>query len=273
LFFTRGYYEGIFDSKDEIAGIGYTEVADREELVRKWPDLIRQKPDFIKVMLSHSEEYDLRKDDQEYFGYKGIDPDLVPDLVDLAHAEGLTVTAHIDTAADFHYAVSASVDEIAHLPGTDEREVIRSKDAYIAAEKDIAVITTISLTTKIKDDSPNYYEEIMKQHASNLQRLKDAGVRILVGSDMPYRDTSVGEAFLLYELGIFTSEELLKMWCETTPRSIFPGRNIGRLNEGFEASFLVLGGNPIEDFARVRNISMRVKQGRPLVLENLDQVD
>lgn len=273
LFFARGYYEGIFDSKDEIAGIGYTEVEDREELVRKWPNLIRQKPDFIKVMLSHSEEYDLRKDDQEYFGYKGIDPELLPDLVELAHAEGLSLTAHIDTAADFHYAVSAGIDEIAHLPGTDEREVIRSKDAFIAAEKDIAIITTISLTTKIKDDFPNYYEEIMKQHASNLQRLKDAGVRILVGSDMPYRDTSVGEVFLLSELGVFTTEETLEMWCKTTPRSIFPGRNIGRLDEGFEASFLVLGGDPIEDFEHVRNILMRVKQGRPLALENLNQVD
>lgn len=74
----------------------------------------------------------------------------------------------------------------------------------------------------------------------------------------------------LYELGIFTTEEMLNMWCETTPRSIFPGRNIGRLDEGFEASFLVLGGDPIEDFDHVRNILMRVKQGRPLVLEKLD---
>jgi hypothetical protein len=142
LFFARGYYEGIFDSKDEMPGYGYTEVRDRDDLVRKWPDLILQKPDFIKIMLSHSEEYELRKDDQEYFGYKGINPELVPDLVELAHADGLSVAAHIDTAADFHYAVAAGVDEIAHLPGTDEREVIRSKDAIVAAEKDIAVIVS-----------------------------------------------------------------------------------------------------------------------------------
>jgi imidazolonepropionase-like amidohydrolase len=90
---------------------------------------------------------------------------------------------------------------------------------------------------------------------------------------MPYRDTSVGEAFLLLQLGVFTNQELLKMWCETTPRSIFPERDIGRLDEGFEASFLVLGGNPIEDFEHVRNIVMRVKQGRQLVLEALNQVE
>lgn len=273
LFFDRGYYDGIFDSKDEIPGIGYTEIENREELTQKWPNLIRQGPDFIKIMLSHSEEYDLRKDDPEFFGYKGIDPQLVPDIVELAHAEGLSLTAHIDTAADFHYAVAAGVDEIAHLPGADEREIIRSKDASIAAENDTAVVTTVSLTTKIKDDFPNYYESIMEQHASNLKRLKDAGVRILIGSDLPYRDTSVGEAFLLHELGVFTNQEILKMWSETTPRSIFPERNIGRLDEGFEASFLVIGGNPIDDLEHVKNIFLRVKQGRHLVLEMPNQID
>ena len=264
LFFQRGYYEEIFVSIEEIDGIGYTEVADREELLRKWPGLVGQEPDFIKVMLSHSEEYDLRKDDREFFGKKGIDPDLLPEIVELAHAAGLTVTAHVDTAADFHHAVTADVDEIAHLPGSREREIIRTRDARTAAKNDVAVITTISLTTKIENDYPKYYESVMAQHASNLQRLKDAGVRVLIGSDMPYRDTSVGEAFLLHGLGVFSNQEMLKMWCETTPQSLFPARKIGRLDNGFEASFLVLSGNPLEDFAQVKNIALRVKQGRHL---------
>lgn len=143
--------------KEEIAGIGYTEVGNRTELKEKWPNLIRQNPDFIKFMLSHSEEYVLRRDDPEFFGHKGIDPRLVPDLVELAHAEGLSITAHVDTAADFHHAVTAGVDEVAHLPGTDEVEVIRNEDARIAALNDVTIITTVSLTTKIKDDFPNYY--------------------------------------------------------------------------------------------------------------------
>jgi imidazolonepropionase-like amidohydrolase len=267
LFFDRGYYEGIFGAKDEIAGIGYTEVENSAELAKKWPDLIKQKPDFIKVMLSHSEEYALRKDDPEFFGYKGIDPILLPDLIALAHADGLRVTAHIDTAVDFHNAVVAGIDEIAHLPGTDSIEVIRNEDAKMAAKNRVTVITTISLTTKIRKELPNYYDRLMAQHTRNLQRLKDAGVRIIIGSDMPYRDTSIGEVFLLRSLGVFSDQELLKMWCETTPRSIFPKRDIGRLADGYEASFLVLKGNPIENFEQVRKIEFRVKQGRRLYLQ------
>lgn len=264
LFFDRGYYEGVFESKEEIAGIGYTEVETLEDLTRKWPRLIAQKPDFIKFMLSHSEEYALRRDDPEFFGRRGIDPQLVPHLVELAHAADLRITAHVNSAADFHYAVAAGVDEIAHLPGYNEPEIIRSRDAEAAAAKDVAVVTTVSLTMKMKDDYPNYFKKAMAQNARNLQRLKDAGVRVVIGSDMPFRDTSVGEAFVLRDLGVFSDRELLKMWCETTPRNIFPERQIGRLAEGFEASFLVLEGNPIDDFTQVRNIRLRVKQGRQL---------
>jgi imidazolonepropionase-like amidohydrolase len=42
---------------------------------------------------------------------------------------------------------------------------------------------------------------------------------------------------------------------------IFPKRKIGHLREGYDASFLVLEGNPVEDFAHVRKIRMQVKRG------------
>lgn len=54
------------------------------------------------------------------------------------------------------------------------------------------------------------------------------------------------------------------MWCETTPATIFPRRLIGKLAEGYEASFLALDGNPLEDFGAVTRIRARVKQGRVL---------
>jgi imidazolonepropionase-like amidohydrolase len=45
---------------------------------------------------------------------------------------------------------------------------------------------------------------------------------------------------------------------------IFPQRKIGALEDGYEANFLVLQGNPIQDFNAVKRIRMRVKQGDPL---------
>ena len=59
--------------------------------------------------------------------------------------------------------------------------------------------------------------------------------------------------------------ELLQAWCIATPRAIFPHRKIGRLANGFEGSFLVLGADPLADFAHSRDIMMRVKQGHSII--------
>ena len=140
--------------------------------------------------------------------------------------------------------------------------MIRAADARLAAERGVTVVTTLILTTNIADEYPAWYQRVMEQHRSNLERLKAAGVTLAVGSDFTFRDTSRGEALLLHQLGVFTNLELLKMWSENSPKTIFPDRRIGRLEDGYEASFLVLKGNPLEDFLHVTHIERRFKQGQ-----------
>ena len=73
----------------------------------------------------------------------------------------------------------------------------------------------------------------------------------------------LAEIDFLKDTDVFSNLELLKMWSETTPKTIFPKRKIGALKDGYEANFLVLEGNPIQDFGNVKRIKMRVKQGDP----------
>jgi imidazolonepropionase-like amidohydrolase len=54
------------------------------------------------------------------------------------------------------------------------------------------------------------------------------------------------------------------MLVETTPQAIFTSRKIGRLEEGYEASLLVLRENPLEDLERLGDVRLRMKQGRVL---------
>jgi hypothetical protein len=48
--------------------------------------------------------------------------------------------------------------------------------------------------------------------------------------------------------------------------TLFSGFLIGRLADGYEASFLVLASNPLDNFDAVTRIRMRFKQGQPLVV-------
>lgn len=97
----------------------------------------------------------------------------------------------------------------------------------------------------------------------NLQLLRRHGVQLAIGSD-DYRNGVVPEVRELRKLGIFSNRELLDLWSRSTPHAIFPERRIGRVAPGYEASFLVLEGDPLQDFENVFRIRLRVKEGAVL---------
>src|SRR6185369_1848330 len=80
---------------------------------------------------------------------RGIDPALVPLIVQRAHAIGLQVSAHVSTAADFRIAVTAGVDQMAHLPGQRANDsspyLLSEADAADAARHHVNVITTVAM--------------------------------------------------------------------------------------------------------------------------------
>lgn len=245
--------------------LAYYIIDNKEELERKWPLIMADHPGFIKTHLLYSEEFEKRRDDPAYYGDKGLDPKLLPLIVAKAHAEALRVTCHIETAVDFRNALAAGVDEIAHLPGYyvdpahPEWFPITEADAALAATKGVDVVTT----TYVSTDEIKKPDELKKAQAiqiHNLRLLHHAGVKLAIGPDV-YGVTSQAEAMNLYQLRAFDNLTLLKMWSEATPEVIFPNRKIGHLQEGYEASFLVLQGNPLENFTYVQNIRLRVKQG------------
>jgi imidazolonepropionase-like amidohydrolase len=83
---------------------------------------------------------------------------------------------------------------------------------------------------------------------------------VTIGCDS-YNLTAQTEIEYLRKMNIYSNLELLKMWCEVTPAAIFPNRKITKLQEGYEASFLILSNNPLENFEHAYTITLRVKQG------------
>jgi hypothetical protein len=270
----RNLERGVWTEADG-EGAFYFLVNDEEELDRVWALVLEGRPDFLKTYLLYSEEYARRRDDPAFHGWKGLDPALLPKIVRRAHRAGLRVSTHVETAADFHHALVAGVDEIAHMPGfRGDAEVrlpdpsifeISEADARLAARLGTIVVTTVGGVREIDPAGPDgvLRGRFDRLHARNLRLLHDHGVRLALGSD-DYGDTSVGEAMYLHSLGVLDNLDLLRLWSEATPRAIFPGRRVGCLQEGCEASFLVLRGNPISDFGQVRAIELRVKEGQVL---------
>ena len=277
----RNIARGVW-SADAGDGSFYHTIASRADLDAKWPAIVAAEPDFIKTFLLFSDEYARRLADSTTIGWRGLDPALLPAIVRKAHDAGLRVSTHVETAADFRNALAAGVDEINHLPGFRpegnamagyanlERYRLTAADARDARLHGVVVVTTVSETLEMLDKAitANGADAGLAQRAralvvGNLRLLEDAGVRVVVGSDR-YNTTSVPEAFALRNTGVYSDAALLRMWSMTTPRAIFPGRKVGSLEAGYEASFLVLGGDPLLDFENVRRIRMRFKEGAVL---------
>lgn len=254
----------------------YYIIDDAADLETKWTKILAGKPDFIKIYLLESETYSDKKKnlDRIRVGSIGLDPQLVPLIVERAHRAGLRVSAHVDTVTDYRIALRAGVDEIAHLPGyyidlneDPQKYQLTKKDIKETARRGVWVDVAPVAYEFLDPQSPSLKSEVKARtdavRIQNLKLLKRYKVKTAFGSDR-YGSTPVEDVLYLQKLGVFTNLEMLKIWCEDTPASIFPGRKIGFLNEGYEASFLVLDGNPLKDFTKIKNIKLRFKQGFPL---------
>ena len=135
----QGFFPGF--TPDTLKDHRYFAVDSAATLDTKWPLLLNQRPDFIKTFLWFSDEFERRKDDPNFFGRRGLDPRLLPRIVEKAHANQRRVSAHVMNADDFHQAVIAGVDEIAHLPPTGLTP-ISVEDARLVARRGIVVVST-----------------------------------------------------------------------------------------------------------------------------------
>lgn len=244
-----------------------------EDLENKWAKILNGKPDFIKIYLLESENYAEKKKnlDKIRVGSIGLDPQLVPSIVKKAHHAGLRVSAHVDTVTDYRIALRAGVDEMAHLvgyyiqPDDDPRKYeLTAEDVKETARRGVSISVNNVAMSEFNAQSPYYNPKVKavtdRVRVENLRLIKKYRVKINFGSDR-YGSTPVEDVLYLQRLGVFTNLEMLKIWCEDTPASIFPNRKISFLKEGYEASFLVLSGNPLKDFAAVKDIRLRFKQG------------
>jgi imidazolonepropionase-like amidohydrolase len=286
----RPYLEYLVDQgvlpfkKEELEGHFFNSVDSIAQIEKVWPQYLATTPDFVKLVFVFSELYGAGDASQKSLGLR---PEIAREIVRRAKLAGLRSGAHIESAEDFHNAVESGVDVVMHLPSFpdpqdrqatyqnksnwEERYTISASDIKLAVGRHVTVVTTAASGSAENFEKPNPLSSMndnekrfRKITIHNLRILKDAGVRIAVGSDTMPGAGVLAEIQFLKESKVFSNLDLLKMWSETTPKVIFPQRKIGLLEEGYEANFLVLEGNPIQDFSSMKRITMRVKGGDAL---------
>jgi imidazolonepropionase-like amidohydrolase len=236
---------------------------------RKWNAYIASKPDIVKIYL-----LDVKNNAS---AGKSISEEVASYVVKKAHAAGIRVAAHIETFDDLKIGLKIGVDLFAHLPhyAYDTKRLEPAQPTFTKEElrtirtRKVVVIPTLSLNEEYSIDrnaSNNYqgvldtvrFNKVIEFQKKTVAALKNAGFVFAIGSD---RDSLAPELNYWHKNNIFDAATILRTATATTPQIIFPTRRIGVLKEGYEASFLVLEGNPLENFEQVKNIKLRFKQG------------
>jgi len=244
-------------------------VEDVGSLEGQWREVASRPVDFLKVILAFSERHQGGVAEAPV----GVAPAVLGRLVELAHRDGLQVSAHIETAADFRLALDAGVDYIAHLPASwrvapgdgprstgfsdsdPSRWLLTDDDARRAARLGTALVTT-TFRDRSSADYP-LHAEIMRR---NIGRLLEAGARVVLGTD--FGGEIIDEVEHVAALTGADRAHLVRILTMDTPRAILPDRRVGGLEPGNEASFLVLGGDPLRDLGHLRDIRARMIAGR-----------
>jgi len=276
----NAYALGVFDWREQhrqferlrsssaAADDAFFVVRNESELAQKWRLVELRRPDMIKVFLRSSERF--HPEGPSNLADGGIDPKLLPVIVRRAHAAGLRVAVANSSVIDFQATLAARGDMVTHLPcyqsggigpyqelfpDTDATCMVSPADARRAARQ--GVVSTLITSEWAKDDrSP----DAIRREVANIRTLQRAGAKIALGSDA-YGDTPVAGLIAASSKGPFSRWQLLRWATVETPQAIFPGRKVGCLQAGCEASFLVLKSNPTKNMTALRDISTRVKDG------------
>ncbi len=256
------------------AGRAYYEVTREADIDAVWISVRSSRPDFIKMVFSYSEDFHQNLSDPSPFVRRGLNPALGREITARARAAGLRSSAHVETVTDFRAALDAGVDEIAHLPGyylhgrEDEiRAQLTIDDAHRAAASGVVVVTMTSISARIMRDP--VLQELVRAHQSrNLTLLREVGARLVIGSDSPTGGVAE-EVEYLANLNVFSNAELLHLLSSATPQWISPGQDVGSLMIGSEATFLVLGANPLTEISNAFSIQRVFKNGLEVDLDGV----
>ena len=191
-------------------------------------------------------------------GDLGFTDEEVKVIVEEAHRKEMRVACHARSAAAVKQAVKAGIDFIGHANYIDDEALellVKNKDNVFVGP---AIAWEITFLENYKDmgfkeDSREViaYRNELEETIISYKRMKEAGIRILVGGDYGLNITPHGTyakdlEYYVNHFG-FTNSEALHSATRLGGLAMHPDGSLGTLEQGKLADLIIIDGNPLED--------------------------
>jgi imidazolonepropionase-like amidohydrolase len=196
-------------------------------------------------------------------------------VVEVAHAAGLKVTAHVHSAQSGKDAVRAGVDTFEHASLLDNEAIAMVADAGIALSMDIYNGTY----TEEVGREQNYPEEFMRKNFETteaqrvvFEKAYAAGIPLLYGTDSGVHphDMSGWQFDVMVERGM-APMDAIRSATSVPADHIGNSADVGAIEVGRFGDLVAVGGNPLEDMKIMRNVDVVIKGGEIYKGDNVDE--
>ena len=206
-------------------------------------------------------------------GYKDEE---VEALVDEAHRKKMKVACHARSAEAVKQAVRSGIDFIGHANYIDNEALdllIENKDRVYVGPAIAWEMAFLENAEKMgfKSDSREVieYQKEVEETISSYKKMKEAGIKILVGGDygldIAPHGTYAKDLEYYVNLFGFSNAEALQSATSLGGEAMDNNGSLGTLEEGKLADLVIIDGNPLEDITVLQDhkkIKAVIKDGR-----------
>jgi imidazolonepropionase-like amidohydrolase len=226
---------------------------------------IKQGADWIKIAISGG-----ISDSHGDISAAPMTDEEMSTLIEVAHRNGIKVTAHNGSSVAAHQAMKFGIDGFEHGYHLDLSVLKEMKAKGVWLVPTIVVSQSGALEFYHKIGSPPWYLERVKStgidHWAMLQNAIRLGVNIALGTDQfPFEPNggttaTIAEAELYVKAGM-TPLQALRTATVNSAEMIGMEKDLGTLEPGKYADIITVSADPLKDIGALRTIGMVIKGG------------